>query len=361
MNTSLTPVLTQLDDDTGLSLFQYCKMAPGKLFCDVVAVKASFALTPEGIDPQPMPGMISMADEPHDAQDPLGSSLARAGDLILGKPGCDLYVTGSVRNAYCVGYWNVGISAGDTRTPVMDYRCTATGPRHWQYSLFSGWHLSEIEDTQEVPIRYELAWGGREPEVGKPAHLWKTHKPNPSGSGFSFEGYSRDARIPAYQWQPHSTFFAPGPAQLKQLTGLGPVARFWASRQCYAGTHDDDWLRANADTPIKDYPKDFDLRYFQAAHPCLQAAKPFRGDEALRLSGLLPVPQTIHTRLPGWSIVVAGSENYSQQDQKQKLRLPLDTIHIELDAEQSLAHLVWRLTLPHTLGVQHVHLQREKL
>jgi hypothetical protein len=274
---------------------------------------------------------------------------------VLSKPGCDLYVTGSVRSARHAGFWGIHISAGKADNPLLEYRCAVTGPRHWQHTLFSGWHLSEIEDTQEVPIRYELAWGGRKAEPDKPPHLWKSHKPNPSGSGYSFASYSRDARIPAHQWEPHSGLFGPSPMQLKQLTGLGPVAEFWSSRSRYAGTHDATWQKTNADDTIKDYPRDFDLRFFQCAHPSLQSASPFRGDEALRLKGLLPMDGWLHTQLPGWGIAIVDTQH------KKKRYLPLDTIHIELGEEQNQVHLTWHLTLPHTLDIQQVHLQKEKL
>ena len=61
-----------LVDQTGLTVFQYDKRAPGLLFCDVVVVKASFALTAQGILPVPMPGELSLADTtPSGRQNPL--------------------------------------------------------------------------------------------------------------------------------------------------------------------------------------------------------------------------------------------------------------------------------------------------
>ena len=66
------PRLKHLDDQTGWTVFQYDKMVPGFLFCDVVVIKASFAPTAQGILPVPMPGPLSLADTtPSGRQNPL--------------------------------------------------------------------------------------------------------------------------------------------------------------------------------------------------------------------------------------------------------------------------------------------------
>jgi hypothetical protein len=342
------PRLQQVDDQTGLTVFRYDKMAPGRVFCDVVVVKASFELTPDGIQPIPGPGQLCLADMHRQPDGPLGSSLVQAGDLILGKPGADIYVTGTARNARAWKRWHVEVTLGPQERAVAQYACAAIGPRHWQHSLMGGWHLSEPVATQAVPINYELSWGGRKPEAQKPEQDWDTHKANPSGSGYSFAAYSKADTPPGPQWEAADGIFSP--RRINDLTGLGPVARFWSSRQRYAGTYDEAWQRQFDEEVIPDYPADFDLRYFQCAHPALQTAAPLRGDEPLRLQGLLGERDDVHMRLPGLAVLAAFGSN--------KTQLPLDTVHIDLDAGQ--IHLVWHLTLPHILGVAHVGLELER-
>ena len=81
-----------------------------------------------------------------------------------------------------------------------------------------------------------------------------------------------------------------------------------------------------------------------------------RGDEALQLEGLLPVNDPanpldsgMHTKLPGLSVVAAWDSTTKN--------LPLDSVHIDLDAGQ--VHLVWRATLEQSLGIEQLHLRLE--
>ncbi len=344
------PRLQHLDDQTGLTVFQYDKMAPGRQFCDVVLVKARFELTLDGIGRTARPAELCLADTHRNPDDPLGSSLAQAGDLIVGKPGADIYVSGMARKLQPAKLWPVSITLGPQAQPLAHYACAATGPRHWQHSLLSGWQLSTPEPTQAVPVEYELSYGGSKPDPKKPAEEWERFEPNPSGTGFSFEHFARDQTPAAPQWQSASAFAS---LKSKELVGLGPVARFWASRKQFIGTYDEAWQREQLkEGVIADYPADFDLRFFQCAHPKLQTAAPLKGDETLHLEGLLPAAAPINTRLPGLAVLAtlgaAGAQGHQQ------VRLPLDTVHLDLDENE--VKLVWRLTLPHSLNVERVHL-----
>jgi hypothetical protein len=350
------PQLKHLDDQTGLTVFQYDKMAPGRLFCDVVVVKASFALNAQGIDPRPFPGQLSLADTHRLPDSPMNTSLAQVGDLILGKPGADIYVTGHARNDRYSPWWPVGVTVGPLEQPLARYDCAVTGPRVWQHTWLKGWHLSDAQSAQAVPIAYELSYGGRKPDPNRPQDEWDCFEPNPCGTGYSFTGFSTSDTPAGPQWE-HAGLL--GSWKTKELIGLGPVARFWASRAQYAGTYDERWASQHRPDRISDYASDFDPRFFQCAHPALQTQKPLRGHETLQLEGLLPIHDPkrpletrLRTQLPGLSVVAAWGRNTRQA-------LPLDTLHIDLDGAQ--VHLVWRLRLPQTLGIESVHLTLEKL
>lgn len=359
------PRLQFLDDQTGLTVFQYEKMAPGLLFCDVVVVKASFALTAQGIDPNPASGPLVLADTHREPERPMSTSLAEAGDLILGKPGADIYVTGHARNHHPSKWWRVGVSvdakAGSQDKPLAQYECAVTGPRVWQHTLLKGWHLSDTEATQAVPVQYELSYGGRKPDAERAEEWWDSFKPNPCGSGYSFDGYSTSDTYAGPQWERAGLL---GSWKSNELVGLGPVARFWQTRARYAGTYGPQWERQHQPGNISDYAPDFDLRFFQCAHPALQTQKPLRGDEALQLEGLVavndpkrPLDTRLYTQLPGLSVVAAWGTQDRHSNKRQAL--PLDTVHIDLEATQ--VHLVWRLTLPHSFDVHSAHLSLEKL
>lgn len=341
-----------LDNQTGLIAQSYMKMGPGRTFYDVVAIKASFHLSPDGIGTQPRDATFNLADVHRNPKDSLGSSLEHTNDLILGKPGTDIYATGSVRSARPRRYWPIWIACKNSQTGafICQYECEVSGPRLWRHSLLGGWHLSEPELTEHVPIQYELAWGGRRQDKHRPIEEWKTHELNPSGSGFSFYGFSTLECYRGTQWalpiSPTRAF------RHRELVGLGPIPRFWESRERYAGTYDADWFKERQERqdrneyPISDYPKDFDARYFHAAHPSLQTRDPLKGNEHFRLVGLLPSDMPVDTRLPGWQIMAAMTQR--------AIPLPIDSVHFDLDA--SRVNVVWRLTIPHVLNVSRVAL-----
>jgi hypothetical protein len=342
------PSLRGVDNQTGLAVAQYDKMAPGRRFCDVLAVKASFDLSADGIGRSPLPGKICLADAHRNAQNPLGSSLVQAGDLILGKPGCDLYVTGNVQRSRPAPLWIVAVSVGPYERPLIQYQCAVSGPRSWLRGALSGWRLGESEATDTVPIQYELAYGGYRPDPKIPRADWEIFEANPCGSGYNFEGFVPGHTPAAPQWVAANPI---GSMKFHGLVGLGPVARFWATRTQYAGTYDAAWKRQFADSAIPDYPHDFDMRFFHCAHPKLQTPMPLKGDEELHLFGFLKEKRSIHTQLPGWGV-------FAHWGHKKK-KLPLDTIHIDLDLKQ--ANLVWHLTLPQSMRVGWLHLSMERL
>lgn len=353
------PVLQTVHNETGLPHFLYDKMGPGKTFHDVLVVKASFHLGPDGVSRCPQPAPLNLADRHRDPQDPLGSSLGTAGDLILGKPGCDITFSGVARATRPYQRFVVGARLGPESRPLIDHQCVATGPRRWQHHLLKGWHTSAPEFTQQVPILYELSWGGRKPDPKRPRTQWDGDPANPAGSGYSFAGLSIADTPAAPQWEERG--WLAREMRQHRFVGLGPVARHWASRKRYAGTYDAAWraqyaaLEQDKAPPILDYPADFDPRFFQCAHPQLQSAEYPWGDEALQLHGLFHECSTLDTALPDLALVAQWQQGQTRCLQ----RLKLDTIHIEMPVEQSSGEvqLVWRLTLPQHQGVHTVALQ----
>jgi hypothetical protein len=128
------------------------------------------------------------------------------------------------------------------------------------------------------------------------------------------------------------------------LCGFGPVSRIWSSRLELAGTYDTAWVkktRAEAAEGLPaDYAPDFDARFFQCAHPELIASGYLEGDERILLRGLLPDGELRVAQLPRVSIL--ATLVYGDGDGT-VARLPLDTVHVDVDA--GTVDLCWRLTL----------------
>lgn len=339
------PVLKKFDDQTGLSVFQYMKMGPGRLFYDLVVVKASFEITPDGLSSIPHPGKLCFADVPHNSINTAASSLAQVGDVILGKPGTDIYATGMVRSKNPKLNWITSISLESMGKYVINYQCAVTGPRRWQYSVLSGWKLGAPEITDSVPIQYELAYGGIRADHKIDATLWDQFSVNPSGTGFSFDGWNKNECPIGLQWESDSLF---GGYKTDSLTGFGPVARFWEDRRKYAGTYDTLWHKQFSKNVIPDFPPDFDMRFYQCAHPKLQTSTPIRGDERLSLRGVIPIDRaSCDINLPGCAIHAFHNQT--------EATFPIDTIHIDLD--KNIINIIWRLQLPHSLNVGELTLE----
>jgi len=341
-------------------------MGPGRRFYDVVVVKGTFDMVPGELTLAERQEPVALADEVWDRANAERSSLKRAGDAVLVKPTTDVLVTGTVRSPQGrpMKEWDTVVGVFDSaRRVICQSDAQVTGPRAWVHRRNMGWTLTEPEVTAEVPIRYELAYGGAylDPEhrpVADEVHRFRTYAPNPSGLGFVNEtALSRDAAYPAPQWQrsnqPISTFVRDYP-----LVGFAPIARPWSSRYQYAGTYDAEWKRqalADAEKGLCiDYARDFKVRFFQAAHPQLITASHLRGGEQLVLSGMVSGHDTFVSRFPIEAVVARGIDKKLRD---RVFRLPLDTVHVDLEAKR--VQLVWRLTLDQAWGLRSIVLSKE--
>jgi hypothetical protein len=326
--------------------FQCDKMGPGRIFCDVVVVKATFELRPDVLVLAEEQADIVIADEYWDGN-PSRSSLKRAGEVLLAKPGTDVILTGTARVKRPAPSWDVAVVVRGKDRTLLSHQAQASGRTRWEHRSLRGFGLTDPEPTTEVPIRYELEYGGA---YTAPNGEQRLHEANPSGWGFVDERTLDRARTyPGPQWHPPSGPVPELNVEDFPLAGLGPVARPWQSRLRYAGTYDESWDRQRrADTMsgrVADYPSDFDLRFFQCAHPLLASAAHLAGDEQLGLSGLVADRTDFLTRLPGTTLSASLRNEHGWRD----VPMPLDTVHVDLD--RSLVYLCWRLTLDHRSNV----------
>ncbi|EYF05389.1 DUF2169 family type VI secretion system accessory protein [Chondromyces apiculatus] len=343
------PRLEELYNRTPLALFQCDKMGVGRRFYDTVVAKGTFTLAPGRLELAEEQAPVALADEPWDDAPPERASLRHAGEALLLKPSTDVLVTGTLRPATGepLALWEAALTIRRSSATVLDHRAQVTGRRWWR-RRGGEWTLTDPEPTAEVPIRYELAYGGAYLEPDAPADAdgprWVVHPPNPSGTGFVDErALASDSEVRAPQWQlPDHPVTAPN--REIPLAGFGPVARPWSSRLKHAGTYDDAWERRTREDVARglpaDYPEDFDPRFFQCAHPGLITPEHLRGDEAFTLAGMVPGEAPLDFRLPCRRVEARLLDG---QGEVQLVRMPLDTVHIDLD--RAVVHLCWRLTL----------------
>lgn len=334
-------ILEEVGNLTPFAHMAFEKLGPAEQAYDIIVVKAACALRAgralDGIVPIDGPAPIHLADEHFG--DPEQTSLRVAGDALVFKPGTDVFITGHARPPRAhADQWAAEISLvhqGRSRRR----RLRLLGERQWQWSLGRRWHLSEPRVCESLPLRYELAFGGGYAHNG----TWFEHGDNPIGVGFvDADKPDRNQRYAAPRIE---VFEQPSrsPGKPIAVPGLGPIPRFWDARSRYAGTYDAAWQAQYEASDTPGYPRDFDLRFFQAAHPDWIFNPPLIGDESIQLLGLSG-DQPIVGRLPGWRIEALLLEASGAAI---VAPLRLDTVEIDLDA--SRLSLGWRLSIAHAV------------
>lgn len=130
-----------------------------------------------------------------------------------------------------------------------------------------------------------------------------------------------------------------GPAGL--VTAFAPVAVDSPSRQRWLGkAYDDEWLERLWPW----YARDFDPRFFNGAPQAMQLDGYLLGDETLTARYLHPTEDRYEVPLPGMKVRCFLDERLDGVPRFRELELKLDTLWLDVDAEQ-LA-LVWRGDTP---------------
>jgi hypothetical protein len=256
------------------------------------------------------------------------SSVRTESDLAPGKPRADIVVVGSARapGGAPVPSWPVRVKVGE-----VEKRLRVTGPRAWVRGE-GGFTLTDPEPCTEVPLRYELAFGG----VARHGDREVAYDANPFGLGFSPD-FSREGkdRIEAPRIEdPADPVTEIGKPHRPQ--GVGVWGRTWPPRVERAGTYDEAWKKERWPR----LPADFDFAYWNCAHPDLVAPGLLRGDEEIVLSGFDPAGERRH-RLPGHDVFVLLERAPGEGEVRP---MGVDTLVIDLERRKAIA--VYRSVLP---------------
>jgi hypothetical protein len=317
------------------------KMGPRRRFFDVIVVKGSYTLAPGDLGPAPAVAPIVTSDRMTRADGQRGAAIETPGDLLLGKPGTDVVVTGDAAAPRGVptDAWTCAVTLQSGATELARHAARATGPRRYRRVPLRGWVAGAPAPTLSTPTRLDHGYGGRWVDDDGRVHR---HDDNPSGLGF-FDPRSDPGRHPAPRWEPIASGLGAA-GEASPLVGFGPIARSWRSRRELAGTHDEAWrARFHQDAARglpPDYAEDLDPRFFQCAHPDLQTREHVAGEAFLVLDGLVAEHPRLAARLPRVRPIArlldAGRRWRDQP-------MPLDTIHVDLARRQ--VHLVWRIAV----------------
>lgn len=289
----------------------------------VFALRSAFRLAGGGRlelhDDQPA---VVRSDLFHGA--PGQSSVFLESDLVPLKPRTNIHVTASAKapGGRPAAAWRVRVRVG-----VLEKTLRVTGPRRWVRAN-GRYSLTEPEPCLEVPIRYELAYGGTHM---RPDGTQDRFEENPVGLGYVGEQSDIDAdEIKAPQIE------CPGDPIDKlearhSPRGFGPILRSWLPRRALAGTFDARWRRER----WPELPLDFSEEYFNGSHPDLLYPGYLDGGEPVTLEGMSE-GGPVEFAVPALALRVFAEGRRRMQ----ACALRLDTLHIDL--ERQLVHAVWR-------------------
>lgn len=286
----------------------------------LVTVRCTFLVHPDGT--------TSIADKqdpevlgPKYRGDPSASSLLYDSDYYLTKPTTDVLLHG---HAHAPG--GKPTTRVDVTMRVSEIRKTlrVTGDRPYQSGLW-GYASGSAQPFTVMPLIYERAYGGREPDPPKDPERPRFEERNPVGTGFA---------PAAGQSAPNVEY--PGESQTNRPAGFGPIPAHWQPRVRHAGTYDEAWQRDRC--PL--YPADLDDQFFLCSPEDQRPKEHLRGGEPVELLNLTPSGRLAFV-LPrvafGFETVFRGGESVQHRGK-------LHTVILEPDVPRVI--LVWRTELP---------------
>jgi len=164
-------------------------------------------------------------------------------------------------------------------------RLTVFGDRHWELSNDGPVFTRPLPFTK-MPLGWDRAFGGPGSEA------------NPFGTGFGARAALAEGRLVRLPNIEDAANLILDVEHTPRPVGCAPLDVMAPSRQRYAGTYDDAWLKRH----FPGHAMDFDWAFYNTAPPDQWAPAFFAGDEQIRLAGMHPDHPVIRSRLPGMRV-----------------------------------------------------------
>jgi hypothetical protein len=185
----------------------------------------------------------------------IDSSVRVPSDVCPDKRGADVVVIGEAIARRPVKSLDVAVKARDVTAPLRVH-----GERLY-YRGLGGVVVGPAAAFERKPIVYERAYGGTAPDASM------MERRNPVGRGVARDpGALVDTPAPQIEHPAHPITSA---GDAPEPVGFGAIAPHWLPRAAWTGTFDEVWKATRM--PI--LPVDFDLRFYNVAHPSLQLAE----------------------------------------------------------------------------------------
>lgn len=290
-----------------------------------VVVKGTFGLgRPLALADKQVPP--TMADEYWG--EPGASSLKYASEMHLCKPSTDVALVG---NAWAikpskVPQLDVLLSVAERKKELRLF-----GNRRWKPGAGA---MTPPEPFESMPLVYERAYGGvHVVDPDKPEVL--AEERNPVGVGFLGKRNPKEMEGQPLPNIEDLRGLIKSPADPVSPAGFGFIPPSWLPRRSFAGTYDEAWQKGRA--PY--LPQDFNLRFFNAAHPDMVFDRYLRGGEPVEVvnaSRKGPIRFELPVRDFDIKVRIAGSTQDAPAN--------LETVLIEPDDDRVC--LSWRALVP---------------
>lgn len=298
-------------------------LMPSGRYCLIVVIKATYDFpTGPNSTPQRAEEQIELYEADAFTGEPGYSSPLYENDFATHKPKCDLILQ------QAVAYAPDGEPAKQVEVAlgINKYRKAfrVLGKRVWEkIGPFS--YPTEPEPFTEMPLNWEMAYGGVDETAYPEEELSDAFLYNPIGTGYWRKPTAKKVNQTAMPQtealeDPIKNVNEPYTPQ-----GFGPVGRNWLPRSQYGGTYDEAW--AKNDKPF--YPQDFNELYHQCAPEDQQIKYP-QGGEIITLHNLTP-EGVLRITLPALEEPVMVE--LSNGDQL-SLETMIDTITLDMQAQK---------------------------
>lgn len=263
------------------------------------------------------------------------SSLAASCDTVPYKNGSELLVFGTAhppKKDSVVMEVSVGLRRNEN--DYWQKSLNVFGPRVWRRGL-TGVSIGQPELLEPLPLRYEFAYGGRDPR--NEIHRYEQ---NPVGTGYSHRSrYHSSLNVPQIESTGRS---------LRSLTqrpepgGFGPIPTFWEPRVIHQPT----MVEERQLMGLCPFDDDVKPAFYNAAPTDQQFTEPFVGTESILLKGFTnqgDENNAVLINLPP----VSPKIRLQKESKSEEITAQCDTLVVNADERE--VHMIWRAGIAHSL------------
>jgi hypothetical protein len=319
--------MLKLDNPTPWQAALYPDWSADRKPQTTLVVKQAYRFDPQGQTEMLEPAPAIEAADRHFEESP-AASLAAARESVPYKLGAEILCQGTAHPpGEAARVVETSLSLSRDGSEFWRKTLRITGPRQWRKGLLAT-GLTDPGPLQPLPLRYEHAYGGRDPRNPE-----RRYEPNPTGVGYSARSrWYEDLAAPQIEIGPD---YLETLSQRPTPAGFGPIAASWQPRIALVPEVDPAALAA-AHCPYRQHlPPDL----HNAAPLDQRFEQPFQGGERLQLGGLIAGAPA-----DGISIEIPRNRPEAWLIQgraaPRPIQLVCDTLVVRADEQE--IHLLWR-------------------